>query len=84
MIFTLLNRCKLKPTVQGMFNIITSANFFISIRIVQPFQGSSVISSLSVSRSKEKTFSKREETADLIQGGHERGRRTCAPVDDRT
>ena len=34
---TLLNRCKLKPTLRGMFIIITCINFFISIRILQPF-----------------------------------------------
>ena len=32
----------------------------------------------------ENQISHREETADLMQGGHERGRRICAPADDRT
>ena len=30
MIFTLLNRCKLKLTLLGLFNTITCVNFFIS------------------------------------------------------
>ena len=50
MIFTLLNGCKLKPTLRGLFNTITCVNFFISIRILQSFQESSAISSLSLSK----------------------------------
>ena len=33
---------------------------------------------------RENQISQREEPADLMQGGHERGRRACAPADNRT
>ena len=54
MTFTLLYICKLKPTLRDMFNIITCINFLISIRNLQPFYESSVISSLSLSKGKGK------------------------------
>ena len=41
------------------------------------------MSSLSLSKGEGKPNSP-ERTADLMQGGHERGRRTYAPADDRT
>ena len=68
----------------GCLILLHVLTFLFLYGFYSPFKRVPLYGAYRSAKVRENQISKREETADLMQGGHERGRRTCAPTNDRT